>query len=146
MIGEVVITARQPDILLRGDTTVINAQNFKTPPGSYLETLMSRIPGLIYDRQKKTLVYHGKNIEGVCVNGQTFFNNDIEIALKNLSVDLISKIKIYDKRDERPKWVGVRSTNSNRHSHPTIFGRTETISRFTPSARMPNKQYVTKET
>lgn len=109
MIGEVVITARQPDVLLRGDTTVINAQNFKTPPGSYLETLMSRIPGLIYDRQKKTLVYHGKNIEGVCVNGQTFFNNDIEIALKNLSVDLISKIKIYDKRDERERITRVRS-------------------------------------
>lgn len=113
MIGEVVITARTPDVLLKGDTTVINAMNFKTPTGSYLETLVSRIPGLIYDRQNKTLTYHGKSIESICVNGQSFFNNDIEIALKNLSVELISKIKIYDKRDERERITRVRASGKH---------------------------------
>ena len=90
-----------------GDTTVINAATYKTPEGSYLETLVKRIPGMEYDSETKTLKYNGLPINEINVNGEAFFSGDNKMALENLPVELISKIKVYDKKSKLEKLTGV---------------------------------------
>lgn len=106
-IGEVVVTGEQKDVVVKGDTTVINAEAYKVPEGAYLEELLKRVPGLIYDKKAKKLMYEGKEISGININGEEFFGNNKEMALENLPAKLVSKLRVYDKRTEKEKFTGV---------------------------------------
>ena len=43
------------------------------------------------------------------VNGEKFFGSDVVAALENLSVELISQLKVYDKASDREEFTGVRT-------------------------------------
>jgi hypothetical protein len=98
---------------LVGDTTVINADAYRIPEGSNLEELVKKIPGLEYDRQNKTLVYNGLPIAEINVNGEAFFAGNHALALENLPADLVSRIKVYDKRSEMEKFMGIKTGEEN---------------------------------
>ena len=112
-LSEVVVTAPIKEVELVGDTTVINADAYRIPEGSNLEELVKKIPGLEYDRQNKTLVYNGLPIADINVNGEAFFAGNHALALENLPADLVSRIKVYDKRSEMEKFMGIKTGEEN---------------------------------
>lgn len=112
-LSEVVVTAPIKEVELVGDTTVINADAYRIPEGSNLEELVKKIPGLEYDRQNKTLVYNGLPIAEINVNGEAFFAGNHALALENLPADLVSRIKVYDKRSEMEKFMGIKTGEEN---------------------------------
>lgn len=112
-LSEVVVTAPIKEVELVGDTTVINADAYRIPEGSNLEELVKKIPGLEYDRQNKTLVYNGLPIAEINVNGEAFFAGNHALALENLPTDLVSRIKVYDKRSEMEKFMGIKTGEEN---------------------------------
>lgn len=112
-LAEVVVTAPMKEVELAGDTTVINASAYKTPEGSNLEELVKRIPGLEYDSQNKSLTYNGLPIAEINVNGEAFFAGNHALALENLPADVVSRIKVYDKRSKMEQFTGVRSGSEN---------------------------------
>ena len=112
-LSEVVVTAPIKEVELVGDTTVINADAYRIPEGSNLEELVKKIPGLEYDRQNKTLVYNGLPIAEINVNGEAFFARNHALALENLPADLVSRIKVYDKRSEMEKFMGIKTGEEN---------------------------------
>lgn len=112
-LSEVVVTAPIKEVELVGDTTVINAGAYRIPEGSNLEELVKKIPGLEYDRQNKTLVYNGLPIAEINVNGEAFFAGNHALALENLPADLVSRIKVYDKRSEMEKFMGIKTGEEN---------------------------------
>ena len=112
-LSEVVVTAPIKEVELVGDTTVINADAYRIPEGSNLEELVKKIPGLEYDRQNKTLVYNGLPIAEINVNGEAFFAGNHALALENLPADLVSRIKVYDKRSEMERFMGIKTGEEN---------------------------------
>lgn len=112
-LAEVLVTAPVKEIDMVGDTTVINADAYRTPEGSNLEELVRKIPGLEYDDRSKSLSYNGLVISEINVNGEAFFSGNHVLALENLPADLISRIKVYDKRSEMEKFTGVRAVDEN---------------------------------
>lgn len=112
-LDEVVVTARVKPIIMRGDTTIINASSFGVGKGDDLEELVRRIPGMEYDKQSKTLKYNGQVIHEIVVNGQKFMDSNLSEGLRILSADLVDKIKVYDKRDEEEAIMKIR--RGNRH-------------------------------
>lgn len=112
-LAEVLVTAPVKEIDMAGDTTVINADAYRTPEGSNLEELVRKIPGLEYDDRSKSLSYNGLVISEINVNGEAFFSGNHVLALENLPADLISRIKVYDKRSEMEKFTGVRTVDEN---------------------------------
>lgn len=101
LLNEIVITAKQPDIQEKQDTTIINATAFKTPQNAYLQELIKRIPGISYDEESGRLSYNGKAIQAIELNEKPFFNKDTRMALKNLPAKFISKIRIYNKEENK---------------------------------------------
>ena len=75
-IDEVVVTGKLREVVMEGDTTVINASAYKTPEGAYLEDLVKRIPGLVYNKKDHSLTYNGQAISEINVNGESFFSGD----------------------------------------------------------------------
>lgn len=112
-ISEVVVTAKLKEIVMEGDTTVINAAAYKTPEGSYLEDLVKRVPGLVYNKNDKSLSYNGQTISEINVNGESFFSGSKETALENLPADLVSKLRVYDKRSKEEEFTDVDDGKKN---------------------------------
>ena len=112
-LAEVLVTAPVKEIDMAGDTSVINADAYRTPEGSNLEELVRKIPGLEYDDRSKSLSYNGLVISEINVNGEAFFSGNHVLALENLPANLISRIKVYDKRSEMEKFTGVRTVDEN---------------------------------
>lgn len=108
-IDEVVVTGQLKELVMEGDTTVINAAAYKTPEGSYLEDLVKRIPGLVYNKKDHSLIYNGQVISEIYVNGESFFSGDKKTALENLPANLISKLKVYDKKSKEEEFTGISS-------------------------------------
>ena len=84
LLEVVVRTARAP-LTIKGDTIEYDARSFKVPPGSSVEDLLRRLPGMEVDAQGN-IKAQGKDIKKVLVDGKTFFGDDPKAATKNLEI------------------------------------------------------------
>ncbi|OIN58109.1 TonB-dependent receptor [Arsenicibacter rosenii] len=101
----VVKTARAP-LTIKGDTIEYNAASFKVPPGSTVEDLLRRLPGMQID-QDGNIKAQGEDVKRVTVDGKTFFGSDPKAATKNLSAEAISKVQVFSDKTEQAKLTGV---------------------------------------
>lgn len=100
-LNEVVITAERMPITVRKDTVEFDATAFKTKPNAVAEDLLKKLPGVEVDNTGKITVM-GKDVSKILVDGKEFFSSDLRIASKNLDADLISKVQVYDDRENDP--------------------------------------------
>ena len=105
---EVVIRAAKAPMKIRGDTIEYDATTFKVPPGSTVEDLLKRLPGMEVDPDG-TLMSEGKEISRVTVDGKKFFGTDPKAATKNLPAEGISKVQVFDRKTEEEEITGATS-------------------------------------
>ena len=103
---EVVIKAARAPLKFRGDTVEYDAASFKVPPGSTVEDLLRRLPGLEVDADGN-IKSQGKDIKRLYVEGKTFFGDDPKFATKNLGAETISKVQVFDEKSEQSKLTGI---------------------------------------
>ena len=106
MLMEVVIKAARAPLKFRGDTVEYDAASFKVPPGSTVEDLLRRLPGIEVDADGN-IKSQGKDVKRVYVEGKTFFSNDPKFATKNLGAETISKVQVFDEKSEQSKLTGI---------------------------------------
>lgn len=100
-LNEVKITAEGSPVVVRKDTIEFNAESFKTPPNAVVEELLRRLPGIEVDMNGNISI-NGKRVQKLVVNGKRYFANDPRIASKNLDVELVDKVQVYDDREDDP--------------------------------------------
>lgn len=88
------------------DTTVFNATAYRTPEGATLEALIKLFPGMEVSEDGK-ITWNGKEIKEFLINGKDFFKGDTEVAMKNLPVNMVKKIKAYDKKSDYAEQTGI---------------------------------------
>ncbi|MEI6122796.1 MAG: outer membrane beta-barrel protein [Bacteroidota bacterium] len=103
---EVVIRTAKAPLTIRGDTIEYDATTFKAPPGSTVEDLLRRLPGIEVDAAGN-LKTQGKDVKRVYVDGKTFFGDDPTGATKNLDANAVSKVQVFDEKSEQSKLTGV---------------------------------------
>jgi len=103
---EVVIKAARAPLKFRGDTIEYDASSFKVPPGSTVEDLLRRLPGMEVDVDGN-IKSQGKNVRRVYVEGKTFFGDDPKSVTKNLGAETISKVQVFDEKSEQSKLTGI---------------------------------------
>ncbi|WP_337045191.1 outer membrane beta-barrel protein [Emticicia sp. 17c] len=101
----VVKTARAP-LNIKGDTIEYNAASFKVPPGSTVEDLLRKLPGVQID-QDGNIKAQGQDVKKVTVDGKSFFGSDPKAATKNLPAEAITKVQIFNDKSEQAKATGV---------------------------------------
>lgn len=106
MLMEVVIKAARAPLKFRGDTIEYDASSFKVPPGSTVEDLLRRLPGIEVDADGN-IKSQGKDVKRVYVEGKTFFGDDPKFATKNLGAETISKVQVFDEKSEQSKLTGI---------------------------------------
>jgi len=103
---EVVIKAAKATLSIKGDTVEYDASSFKVPPGSTVEDLLRRLPGIEVDAEGNIRA-QGRDVKRVYVDGKTFFGDDPKAATKNLGAETLSKIQVYNEKSEQAKLTGV---------------------------------------
>lgn len=88
------------------DTTMYNADAYRTAEGATLEALVKQLPGAEVG-DDGSITINGKKVNEVLVNGKDFFKGDTETAMKNLPVNLVKKIKTYDKKSDYAEQTGI---------------------------------------
>lgn len=100
------ITAEVPPITISEDTTVYNTAAFRVPAGSMLEELIKKYPGVEVGDDGSIKV-NGKTVSRILMKGKDFFGTDKDMALKNIPVDVVDKVKFYDKKSDFARLTGI---------------------------------------
>jgi outer membrane receptor protein involved in Fe transport len=103
---EVVIKTAKAPLSIKGDTIEYNASSFKVPPGSTVEDLLRRLPGIEVDGDGN-IKAQGKDVKRLYVDGKSFFGDDPKGATKNLGAETISKVQVFTEKSEQAKLTGV---------------------------------------
>lgn len=103
---EVVIKTARAPLSIRGDTVEFDARAFKVPPGSTVEDLLRKLPGMQVDADGN-IKAHGEEVKRVTVDGKRFFGEDPKMATKNLPAEAINKVQVFNGKSEQSKVTGV---------------------------------------
>lgn len=101
-----VVTATASRVEQKEDTTVYNATAYRVPVGSTLEALVKQLPGVEVE-EDGTVKWNGKTVTEFLINGKDFFKGETKTAMKNLPVELVNKIKAYDKKSDYAEQTGI---------------------------------------
>jgi len=103
---EVVIREAKAPIFIKGDTVEYDATTFKVPPGSTIEDLLRKLPGIDVDAEGNISTM-GKDVKTVYVDGKTFFGNNPKTVTQNLDAAAVSKVQVYTEKSEQEKLTGI---------------------------------------
>jgi len=103
-LNEVVIEARRSTGSQRGDTTLYNADAFKTMKDASAQVLIEKLPGV--NTENGILQAQGENIAQILVDGKPFFGSDVRTALQNIPAEMIQSIEIFDQKSEKAQLSG----------------------------------------
>ncbi|GMQ23380.1 TonB-dependent receptor [Algoriphagus sp. oki45] len=103
-LGEVVVAARRSTGTQRSDTTMYNADAFKTMKDASAQVLIEKLPGVV--SEGGVLQAQGEAIAQILVDGKPFFGNDVQSALQNLPAEVILSIEIFDQKSEKAQLSG----------------------------------------
>lgn len=105
-LKEVQITGEHVPLWLKGDTLEYNVSAFKTKPDAVAEDLLRKLPGVEVDRAGNIKAM-GEDVRKVMVDGKEFFGNDPKVATKNVPVDAIKRVQVYDKKSDESEFTGI---------------------------------------
>ena len=106
MLTEAVIEEALPPTQVVDDTLMFNVSAFRVPEGSVLEELIKRLPGVEVD-ENGGITVNGRTVSRILVDGQEYFGNDRQMATKNLPVNIIRRIKTYQRKSDLARITGI---------------------------------------
>lgn len=118
-IDETVVVASVPDIVVRGDTIEYNADAYRVGEDALLQDLVRRMPGMEVSADGK-LMANGKIISKILIDGKEFFDNDIDLALKNLPASMVNKLQLFKGQSDLSKVTGIKDNNAEQVLNLTV--------------------------
>lgn len=110
-LKEVTAVGRESRAVQLNDTMRYNADAFKTIQGANVETLISKMPGIVVDGSGNVQA-QGEAVQKVLVDGKPFFDGDPTLALRNLPAEIVQNIEVFDKKSEQAEFTGFDDGNS----------------------------------
>lgn len=113
ILMEVVIKSAQAPLFIHGDTVEYDARLFKVPPGSTVEDLLRRLPGIDVDASGN-ISSMGKDVRRIYVDGKTFFSDDPTTVTKNLDAEAIARVQVYNDKSEQERLTGIKDGSQDK--------------------------------
>ncbi|MXX58183.1 MAG: carboxypeptidase-like regulatory domain-containing protein, partial [Rhodothermaceae bacterium] len=111
-LDEIVVEELQERMVIRGDTTIFNADAYKVNPDATAEDLVAKLPGIVV--QDGQVEAQGEQVQRVTVDGREFFGQDPTAALRNLPADVIQNVEVFDRDSDQAQFTGFDDGNSER--------------------------------
>ena len=108
-LEEVFIESKKP-IVIKNDTIVFNAKSFLQGNEQVVEDLLKKIPGLNVNSDG-TIKVGNQEIEKVMIDGDDMFEKGYKILTKNMPVNPIDKIELYQNYSNNKHLKGIENSN-----------------------------------
>ena len=105
LLSDALITAKAPEIVVKGDTVEYNADSYKVTESAVIEDLLKKMPGLEIDKDGKITI-NGKEIKKILIDGKEFFSDDPKVASKNLPAKMVDKLQVLERRTDMSLMTG----------------------------------------
>lgn len=92
-LEDVFISTEVPPVIVKNNLIEFNASAFKTAPNSLIEDLLSKLPGIEIDKSGD-IYFNGQKVNRITMDGKYFFGDNVKIATRNLSADIVEKIQV----------------------------------------------------
>lgn len=112
-LNAVTVEEQKPPVSMNGDTLKYNAGAFKTQENAVVEDLLKKLPGLDVD-DDGNITAQGESVPEVLVDGKPFFGSDPKITTKNLPVDMIEEVQVFDKTSDQAAFTGIHDGNTHK--------------------------------
>lgn len=111
-LKEVDIEGTRARATIKEDTVIYDAKAYKTHKDANVEDLVTKMPGIT--REGGEVKAYGEKVQKVLVDGQEFFGEDANIALKNLPAETVDKVEIFDAMSDRNAFTGFNDGNTTK--------------------------------
>lgn len=111
-IDEVKISGERIPMRIKSDTIEYDAKAYKVQPDAVAEDLIRKLPGIEVDRAGNIKAL-GEDVKNVLVDGKEFFGNDPKVATRNLPVDAIGKVQLFDRPTDESRFTGIDDGERN---------------------------------
>ncbi len=105
-----VIVIQERAITIKKDTITFLAKSFLQGNEQVVEDLLKKIPGLTID-QNGTIKVGSQEIEKVMVDGDDFFEKGYKLLTKNMPVNPIEKVELYQHYSNNKHLKGIENSN-----------------------------------
>lgn len=104
-MDEVVVKATKVKMYYKGDTIVYDADAFKLPDGSMLQSLIDQLPGVTMNQSGEIFV-NGRKVDELMLGSRTFMHGNKKVLMENLPYYTVKDIKVYDKQTDKSVALG----------------------------------------
>lgn len=122
----IVIKAKVPPVVIRGDTTEFNIDSAMFEPYDVVEDLVKRLPGLEIDAEGK-MTFQGKPITRILVDGEDMFGGDVTFSMKKLPAGMVAKIQVMDTKTLEDLFNGTPADGDNKTLNIKLKAGTKTF-------------------
>lgn len=105
LLSETVVTAKAPEIVVKGDTLEYNADSYNVTESAVVEDLLKKMPGVEVDSEGNITV-NGRAITKILVDGEEFFSDDPKVASRNLPAKMVERLQVLERRTEMAQMTG----------------------------------------
>lgn len=112
LLDEVTVAGKQIRAEQKGDTTQYNADAYKVNKDATAEDLITKMPG--FSNQNGRIEAQGETVRRVTIDGQEFFGEDANAALKNLPAEIIEKVQVFDRLSDQSQFSGFNDGNTEK--------------------------------
>lgn len=113
LLKEIEVKGTAAQMVVKGDTLEYNATAFKTNQNAVVEDLLKRLPGVEISTEGKITV-NGQEVKKIRVNGKKFFNDDVEMATKNIPAELIEKVQVLEQKSDMAILTGFEDNDTEK--------------------------------
>ncbi|WP_418991446.1 carboxypeptidase-like regulatory domain-containing protein [Alistipes sp.] len=124
-IGQIIIVGNRAAMVIKGDTTIYNADSFGTMTGDRFMELVRQLPGVEIRNNK--IYAQGEEIKRVYVDGKNLFGLNAGYALTDLEAAEVRNVKIYDEENALAKSVGDRNPPKERVMDVITYSKRDVI-------------------
>lgn len=109
---EILVLGDQERVVMRGDTTVFNADAYKVNPDADAEALVRKMPGITVENGE--VQAQGEAVRRVLLDGREFFGQDPTLALRNMPAEVVKEIEVYDRLSDQAQFTGFNDGNTEK--------------------------------
>ena len=99
IIDNVIVTAKALDLIIKEDTTDYNLENLTNGSEENLSDILKKLPGINIDKNGK-INSNGKKIDNLLIDGKEFFGDQHQLALNNISSEMIKGVSKYENYED----------------------------------------------
>ena len=106
LLGETVVSATPPPMVIREDTIEYYASSYQLEPDATAEDLLKRLAGIEVDADG-SITAQGETVTKVYVDGKEFFGSNVQATTRNLTADMFESVQVVDMKTEESRLTGI---------------------------------------